>query len=194
MINLFVHIIKMEKQNISAQVITNHLCRTFTASDRNRCSSCGRTGMKYVRKYTRSLTEWHNNHPVDVQIETSLYQCECGHYHVLLPSVVIPYCLYSLPFIVMVLWEYFNHVRTIEEICRRYHISVPTLYRWIELFKRDKEIWLKDLADLETSAAQFLNHLRTAMTAEEHRSFMEGVYPHRMFMQSHKTAYLHRYV
>ena len=192
MINLFVQIIKMEKQNISAQTIVNQLIQSFSSSENNRCSACGRTGLKYVRKYTRSLTEWHNGHPVDVQIETALYQYECGHCHVLLPSVIIPYCLYSLPFIIMVLWDYFNHLRTVEEICARYRISVPTLYRWIEQFRKDKEIWLKALADLETSVEEFIDYLRSNMTVYEHRAFMQGIYPHRMFLQSHKNAYLHR--
>ena len=68
-------------------------------------------------------------------------------------------------------------------------------FSWEALFEKDKQFWLKELKDLETSASEYI---RSLIDHNEFNSFLNGfmkeVYPHRMFLQSHSNAYSHRYV
>ncbi len=195
MINLFVQIIKIEKQNMSAQAIINQLCSSFLTSSDNRCCACGRTGMRYLRSYTRWLTEYRFGRIIETELHTNRYLCGCGKTHVLLPSLIIPYGHHSLPLIIHALHDYYSRSLTVAGVCDRYHISVPTLYRWKALYEKDKELWLHGLRNIETSSLSFLNKLLNDQDMIGFlNEFRQSVFPHRMFLQSHQNAFSHRFV
>ena len=195
MINLFVQIIKLEKMNISAQSLVNQLLAGFAVSASDRCPACGRMRLKDLRKYERWVTEWRHGKIVDTLITSRQFKCECGRYHVFLSSVIVPYRHHSLPLIIHALYDYYNHTLTVEGVCHKYHISIPTLYRWKEQFEKDKELWLSGLKNIETSPNAFLHSILSDQDMVRlGKEFRQAVYPHRMFLQSHKNAFLHRYV
>lgn len=195
MINLFVQIIKLEKMNISAQPLVNQLLAGFAVSASNRCPACGRMRLKDLRIYERCVTEWRHGKIVDTWIKSRQFKCECGRYHIFLPSVIVPYRHHSLPLIIHALYDYYTHALTVTGVCRKYHISIPTLYRWKKQFEKDKKLWLTGLKNIETSPAAFLSSILSDLDMIRlGREFRQSVYPHRMFMQSHKNAFLHRYV
>ena len=80
---------------------------------------------------------------VDIVDGTTVYNCitvqrmicsSCGHTHAVLPDFLIPYCQYSLPFVLRVLWNYFTGSKTIAELCEQVQITSSMLYRWKALF------------------------------------------------------------
>ena len=195
MVSIFTEIIKIKKLNISVSSLLNRSLKSFEYSSDNYCRYCGKKYMKPFEKYTRILTNYHNGKIVDTIINTRRYQCKCGRTHVVLPCLIVPYSRYSMVFIIYVLYDYYYRSFTKEEISVKYSISIPTIYRWKALFEKDKQFWLKELKDLETSASEYI---RSLIDHNEFNSFlndfMKEVYPHRMFLQSHSNAYSHRYV
>ena len=195
MVSIFTEIIKIKKLNISVSSLLNRSLKSFEYSSDNYCRYCGKKYMKPFEKYTRILTDYHNGKIVDTIINTRRYKCKCGRTHVVLPCLIVPYSRYSMVFIIYVLYDYYYRSFTKEEISVKYSISIPTIYRWKALFEKDKQFWLKELKDLETSASEYI---RSLIDHNEFNSFlndfMKEVYPHRMFLQSHSNAYSHRYV
>lgn len=78
----------------------------------------------------------------------------CGHTHAILPDYIVPYTSYSLLFILRVLAGHFLGLGSVEQLCRRYSISVSMLYQWKALFLTHKEIWLGALEDMEVSPSE----------------------------------------
>ena len=195
MVSIFTEIIKIKKLNISVSSLLNRSLKSFEYSSDNYCRYCGKKYMKPFEKYARILTDYHNGKIVDTIINTRRYKCKCGRTHVVLPCLIVPYSRYSMVFIIYVLYDYYYRSFTKEEISVKYSISIPTIYRWKALFEKDKQFWLKELKDLETSASEYI---RSLIDHNEFNSFlndfMKEVYPHRMFLQSHSNAYSHRYV
>ena len=195
MVSIFTEIIKIKKLNISVSSLLNRSLKSFEYSSDNYCRYCGKKYMKPFEKYTRILTDYHNGKIVDTIINTRRYKCKCGRTHVVLPCLIVPYSRYSMVFIIYVLYDYYYRSFTKEEISVKYSVSIPTIYRWKALFEKDKQFWLKELKDLETSASEYI---RSLIDHNEFNSFlndfMKEVYPHRMFLQSHSNAYSHRYV
>ena len=196
MVTIFTLIVKLANPGISLQQMTNNSNTSFPGSPADHCAHCDRSRLTVrSESYERQITDWSDGKRIDTWIKTRQYECECGKTHVLLPSLIIPYCLYSLPFMIRVLYDYFGHKDTVQGICEKYDISIPTLYRWKEKFLADKEIWLKRLQNAETSATQFLELLMSDdIRGEQFRDFSRETYPHRQFLQTHKYAYSHRYL
>ena len=195
MINLFVQIIKIEKKNISIQSLIDHTLLGYSGSPDDHCTSCGRSHLKKLENYERWITEHKNGNIIETKIRTKRYKCECGHSHVVLPSVIVPYRHHSLMMILHALYDYFSQKLTVSEISLKYGISIPTLYRWRDQFLRDKEIWLKGLHNIDTSSYSFIHHLLSGKDFSVFaREFRQTVYPHRMILQNHKNAFLHQFV
>ncbi len=195
MINLFVQIIKIEKMNISAQALIDQLLAKFAGSASDRCTACGRIRLKPLREYERWITEWRNGKVVDTLIKSNRFKCECGRSHVFLSSVIIPYRQHSLPLIIHALYDYYSRALTVDDVCRKYRISIPTLYRWKIQFEKDKELWLSGLKNIETSPESFLSSILSDQDMVLlGKQFRQTVYPHRMFLQHHRNAFLHQYV
>lgn len=195
MLSIFTLVVKLIDTGNSLQNLTIEANNSFLGSNDDRCPACGRRNLKEHKPYKRPVTDLVHGKVDYIFIETKRYKCECGKTHVLLPILIIPYSRHSLPFMIWVLYFYFTKADTVESICNKFGISIPTLYRWKEKFLRDKEVWLKRLRNAETSAKKFLEDLEFETNiGEKLRSFAREVYPHRQFLQTHKYAYLHQHL
>lgn len=76
-----------------------------------------------------------------------------------LPDFIIPYCSYSLFFILRVLGSYFLHLYSVEKLCEKFSITQKQLYKWIALFRLHKAQWLGFIENLEISSRTFLFRL-----------------------------------
>jgi len=69
----------------------------------------------------------------------------CKRTHALLADVLIPYCPFSLRFILHVLRAYINRCCSVEALCKRFAIATATLYKWKDLFMEHANLWLSAL-------------------------------------------------
>lgn len=123
------------------------------------CPFCKTTHPDWVKHavYERYLISFENNHSVTYTILVTRYRCSsCGHTHAILPELIIPYQSYSFLFIISVMRAYFTKALTVEKICKKYDISISTLYSWKKLFLKHKKIWLGILNDATTPTVLFL--------------------------------------
>lgn len=121
-------------------------------------------------------------------------QCEsCGHTHAIIPDYFIPYCTYSLLFVLRVLGEYFVRIRTVERICRRYNITPSMLYSWKRVFEEHKEMWLGVLANAEQTGGAFIRWLVEEPNYSER--FGEAFFKKavRSFLQRHRETARYRH-
>lgn len=122
--------------------------------------------------YERYLVEWNGTAQVCHSITVPRYICRsCGHTHAGHPSCLVPYRSYSLRFILIVLRDYFIRVSSVEQLCRKYEVSVSTLYRWIGLFCSQKALWLGILKDAALCCCGFLEGITGAFLRDFHQSF-----------------------
>lgn len=162
------------------------------------CPVCHSAGNLRVHcYYKRTLTDFIAGQTVSHEITVMRVVCDsCGSTHAILPDFIIPYCSYSLFFILRVLGEYFFHLRTIEKLCERFSITVKQLYRWISLWNSHKSQWLGFLADLEISSEKFLCSLCRLESYSSFASDFAYTFSH-SFLQSHanpKNAVYFRHV
>lgn len=153
--------------------------------DHQNCPAC-RTRGRYKPHgcYERNVVDFYGGKPVTLKVRISRVRCSsCKHTHALLLDTLIPYCQYSLRFILQVLKMYFRHSHTIEGICDLFQISAPTLYRWKRLFLRHRELWLGVLRSQRPSLSflQFLD--RTSDLSSQLENFFHRF--HFSFLQSH---------
>lgn len=81
----------------------------------------------------------------------------CLATHALLPSVIVPYSVYSILFMMKAIKDYYHRAgTTVVLLCEKYQIAVSTLYEWLQRFRTDKKLWLGILADMEQTPAIFL--------------------------------------
>jgi len=108
--------------------------------------------------YKRYLVDYCNGMIISKRIRILRLICKtCGHTHAVLPDIIVPYAQYSVRFICWVVSEKLTTALTIDEVCRKFDISYKTLYRFLEIYKEHKSLWLGVLESTETSQAQFLN-------------------------------------
>ena len=127
------------------------------------CPYCGAEGtcISCHHPYHRYLVYLGpDNRPVSAVVKVPRVECtSCGHTHALLPCPVIPFGSYSLPFIFRILFLYFTHSMTIEELCARGGFSHSTLYKWKQCFLSHKKMYLGLLLDMERTPADFIQSL-----------------------------------
>ena len=159
------------------------------------CPSCGSRGNCVPHgKYTRSVIEYEAGKAVYRSVEIRRVRCgSCGHTHAVLPDHIIPYSTYSLLFILQVLAGYFLGLETVEELCRRYSISVSMLYEWKALFLEHKELWQGVLENRETSPGAFIRRLLGLPSYSSDFSEPFFLKTARSFLQRHKDAAYCRY-
>ena len=137
---LFCKLIKIKKssQQLYAEEKYLHAKRAQV------CPVCGRRGSWQAHgQYERSIIDYESGRVVYGRVKIRRVRCEsCGHTHAIIPDYIIPYCTYSLLFVLRVLGEYFLMKRTVEGICRRYNITPSMVYSWKGIFEEHKEIWL----------------------------------------------------
>ncbi len=123
------------------------------------CPYCSAKGcMRAFGSYKRYLVEWDGLCQKSNTVTIRRYVCDsCHHTHALLPSCIIPYRSYSLRFLLNALLAYFTRTCSVEQVCSRYGITVSTLYRWLHLFLRLKELWLGILESASSSPDEFIS-------------------------------------
>jgi len=125
------------------------------------CPSCGSTGnCKAYATYQRSMIDIIHGKPVYQELCITRIICgSCGHTHAILPDTIIPYSQYGIFFILRVLGEYFAHVKTVDALCEAYSITASMLYRWRDLFLKNRSVWLSVLELSEQSSRDFIRFL-----------------------------------
>ncbi len=125
------------------------------------CPVCKSSGKLHIHcYYKRYLIDFVGGKPVRHEVTVLRCICDsCGATHAILPDFIIPFCSFSLFFVLRVLGEYFLHLHTIEQLCERFSISSKQLYKWLKLWKSHKAQWLGFLNDLDLSDKGFLRAL-----------------------------------
>ena len=154
------------------------------------CPVCRSSGNCVTHKtYDRYLVDYHHGKIECSTIHVTVIRCDsCGHYHAILPDVIIPYKSYSLNFILTVLTLYFSGQQTVRSLCERFGIEPPTLYRWKSQFLLHRKLWLGILEAQIQSAREFLSLL----LEEQDYSAFNMAFVRRFtvsFLQSHKSRF-----
>ena len=149
------------------------------------CPICKSQGNCRIHAYyNRSVIDFRYGHKVKSSLCVQRLICgSCGHTHAVLPDVLIPYASYSLMFILRVLGEFFLGMASIEALCEKFSITSMQFYKWLQLWKQHKQLWLGILSDMETSDCGFLKSLilkepysdfGTAFCQKSSRSFLQA--------------------
>ena len=109
--------------------------------------------------YSRYVIDLRQGKPETYRVDIRRVKCACGHTHALLKDMLVPYCQYSLRFILQVLKAYFRRSRTVAQICERFRIAPPTLYRFKKLFLSHRELWVGLVLSGQQDPASFLQFL-----------------------------------
>jgi hypothetical protein len=101
--------------------------------------------------------------------------------------MIIPYSQYGIFFILRVLAEYFTHLKTVASLCEAYNITPSMLYRWRDLFLKNRSVWLSVLDQKEQLPWIFL---RSICLMDQFSEFSSGFF--RLtgfsFLQSHANS------
>lgn len=159
MIRLFHPLFKLWSKKISDIDWFNQEVDKIDPSTRT-CPNCGAVGtcVSYHHPYHRYLVQLgQNNMPDYALVQVPRVICtSCGHTHALLPCPVIPFGSYSLSFAFRILFLYFTHSLTVEELCTQSGISHSTLYAWKNCFLSHKRMFLGLLLDMEKPSDAFI--------------------------------------
>ena len=125
------------------------------------CPNCGAIGLLSGHgDYCRYLTSFENGEVIDYLVRPERFLCNsCNTSHALLPDIVVPYCKYSLLFVLAALIAYFERTETVAETCDRFGISVSTIYAWKKRIAAHKDLMLGALISRKTPALAFLSDL-----------------------------------
>lgn len=190
MIRVFTIFCKLNFIKLSAQEMFTEAMRDFSKDKLTTlvypCPFCGAKHPQWSEfaTYKRDLISFEKGLPITYTIKVSRIICSsCGHTHAILPEIIIPYCSYSLIFILTVLRDYYLSHMTVQELCDKYMIATSTLYAWKCLFLTHKKLWLGILEDATTEPLTFLSSLPSLTTSEElaiffqthAQSFLQGV-------------------
>lgn len=150
------------------------------------CPYCGAKGTCRKRgSYERNLVTFFAGKPQVLRLRVPRVQCPCGKSHALLPDFIVPYLSYSLPMILLVLYDYFNRHLTVRGICEKYLITPPVIYRFKKQFLLHKKDWLGIVRDMSLPACTFLEEVM----AESYSQFLDAflMLTAYSFLQSHKN-------
>lgn len=150
------------------------------------CPYCGAKGTCRPRgSYERNLVTFFDGKPEVLRLKVPRVQCPCGKSHALLPDFIVPYLSYALPMILSLLSDYFSRRISIRDICEKYLVSPPLIYRFKKLFLIHKKQWLGIVRDMALSAPDFMEGLLTGSYSRFHAAFLRlTTYS---FLQSHKN-------
>lgn len=118
-----------------------------------RCPKCKAPSKLYHNGcYNRHLVYYHNDKTHDTSVSITDIRCtSCGATHAILPSLIVPYCSYSLNFIIALIYSHLTRrFNNIELLCEHFDISTRTFYRIINHFYEDvfsMRILLSDIYD-----------------------------------------------
>jgi len=150
------------------------------------CKAAGKCGVHGY--YMRNLVDYCNNGISVKLIRVLRLVCKtCSHTHAVLPDIIVPYAQYTIRFMCTVVSERLTSATTIDAVCKKFDISYKTLYRFLEIYKEHKALWLGILESNEISPAQFFVVIRTY----EHFSDFMSAFTRQFvfsFMQRHANA------
>lgn len=151
------------------------------------CPYCkAKGGCSVFAYYFRFLIDFIGGHPDTIRIKVMRVRCTCGATHAILFDPIIPYEQHSLFFILEVLAEYFLHLKTIDQICCIYEISISTFYRWKELYDSHRKEWEGKLKSAETELIDSILELICSDTFADFASEFLSI-TGMTFLQSHKN-------
>jgi len=125
------------------------------------CSCCKSAGNCYVHGYyKRRFIDYCNGKITADSISVLRVVCKtCGHTHAVLPDIIVPYTQYTIRFICRVVSEKLTIASTVEAVCEKFEITTKTLYRFLNIYKEHKALWLGSLKAKETPHARFLSFI-----------------------------------
>lgn len=180
--SLFCKIKKIKKPSIFLYTYSKDDVPDLT---RQNCPACRAQGQyKSHGFYKRYVIDFYKGKPSAFQVCIQRVRCSCGHTHALLKDILIPYCQYTIRFILQVLKKYFRHSLTINEICQLYRISEPTLYRLKKIFLLHRELWIGLVRSREEQEAFFIQFIQCCSDLSDllHTFFRKTGFS---FLQSH---------
>ena len=154
------------------------------------CPLCKSQGNCRIHAYyNRSVIDFKYGLKVKSSICVKRLICDsCGHTHAVLPDILIPYASYSLMFILRVLGEFFLGMTSIEALCEKFSITSMQFYKWLQLWKQHKQLWLGILSDMETSNWGFLKSLILTETYSDFGTAFCRQFSY-SFLQAHKNPF-----
>ena len=160
MIRFFTDLCKAILNRLTDEDIFMEATYGFKCRDK-KCPSCRISGkLSPYGDYSRNLVSREDGKTVVRRVNVLRFKCEtCKATHALLPGIIIPYCQYSLIFILTVLIAYFERDTTVEAVCVRFEIAVSTLYEWKKLLIAHKELLHGFLTIPKAPAHTFLRGL-----------------------------------
>jgi len=175
---------------IRIKVSSKYLFDTFMASfrpEQETCPCCGAKGNCRIHAYYgRGITDFIDGKPVRHEITILRLVCDCGHTHAILPDFIVPYSGYGLFFLLRVLAEHFLGLASVEQLCERFSITRNQFYKWLKLWRSQKEEWLGLLSSMGTSSRAFLLSLVRMGSYSEFASAFVRRFT-RSFLQSHRN-------
>lgn len=154
------------------------------------CPACQSSGnCRFHKTYDRYLVDYHHGRIETSILQVTVVRCDsCGHFHAILPDVIIPYRTYSLLFILTVLERYFSNRQTVRELCQTFGIEPPLLYRWKALFLQHRKLWLGILEAHTQAASEFLSSLLSQwLFSDFNMGFVRQTTV--SFLQQHRSRY-----
>ena len=106
---------------------------------------CKSPNSVYKMSYERNYIVYQDNKIIESKCKIPVVYCQnCNHFHALLPHhFIVPYCQYSLSFILLVIYDKSQKILTVEEIRKKYNISISTIYRWEVRFSMYLRIYIQ---------------------------------------------------
>jgi hypothetical protein len=189
MIRLFTIFCKLNFKTLSAKDLFLESMKAFSSDNlpfiKLPCPYCGAKSptWSYHDSYHRYLISFENEATITYSIDITRIICSsCQHTHAILPELIIPYCSYSLTFILSVLKGYFSKM-AVKVLCEKYQISVSMLYDWKRLFLIHKKLWLGILENIYQNSIAFMSSIPTFTTSNDlsvfflhnGHSFLQGI-------------------
>ena len=104
-----------------------------SGADSFSCTSCKAPDERFVHNggYKRHLVFLKNNRVQDTFIDIRNFKCtSCNRSHALLYSLIVPYCPYSICFLIDLIYKRLTkQFKNIQQLCEFYDITERTFYR-----------------------------------------------------------------
>ncbi len=162
------------------------------------CPSCGKVGKMHIHGYyCLNIVDCCGGRICYQHIRIMRLRCCCGRTHAVLPDFIIPYCQYSVHFIMKLLIEYKHREKTVEELCWSYNVDLVMLKRWKKQARMHIEGWVhlpdrnRDESLLQSCSKDSWKQYLTDIWNDSCPSvFLQQFYDHfsYAFLQRHRSA------
>lgn len=117
--------------NYSKKILNNYSILDYV------CPKCGaKHSLTRHGSYERNLCLIDDyKKTVDIKMTILRVKCSsCNSTHAILPSDIIPYCIYSFSSILKILTKFYSNEHTVLELCSTFSISFQVLYMLVSRF------------------------------------------------------------